>query len=549
MVAPYTVSGTIVDVHAQRAFRGRVHVNVFGHIERIEERDDVVESQFILPGLVDSHVHVESSMLMPSEFARAAVRHGVVAAVCDPHEIANVLGTDGIHYFIENGRQSKFKFFFGAPSCVPTAAFETSGATIDATDIAALLQEEDIHFLGELMNFPGVVHGDAEVLAKIAAAKAVGKPVDGHAPGLSGPDLKKYVAAGISTDHECVDVCEAEEKIALGMKILIREGSAAKNFNALYPLIRQFPSAVMLCTDDTHPDDLQVSYIDGLVRRGLAKDIHPFSMLQVASKNPVEHYRLPVGLLREGDAADFIVTDTLDEHFEVLQTYIAGRLVYDRGEVCLPRPTIEIKNNFHAQPVSVRDLEVTATGPNMRVIEVIDKELYTKSFVAPVKTVDGKAVADVGRDILKLVVLNRYESGVRPAVAFIRGFGLTQGALCSTVAHDSHNLIAVGTDDESIVKAMNVVIAAKGGIAVCTAQACHVMPLPIAGIISNQPIEEVASAYEALHREAKEVAGSPLTAPFMTLAFMSLIVIPELKLCDKGLFDVQQFNYTDLFCE
>ncbi|MDR1593210.1 MAG: amidohydrolase family protein [Prevotellaceae bacterium] len=329
ILTPYTITGYVVDVFEQRIYKGRLYVNVFGQIERIEEID-VCEERYIMPGFIDSHVHIESSMLMPSEFARAAVTHGVVATVSDPHEIANVLGVDGVEYFIENGRQSGFKFFFGAPSCVPAAPFETSGAKLGVDEVNALLRNEDIWYLSEMMNFPGVIAGDAEIMGKIEAAKRLNKPVDGHAPCLSGTSLEKYIAAGISTDHECMDICEAEEKISLGMKVLIREGSAVKNFDALYPLIDRYPSAVMLCTDDSHPDDLRNGYINKLVNKALAKGINFFNLLKAVAVNPVAHYGIPVGLLREGDSADFIITDSIKPEFKILQTYISGKLAYDR---------------------------------------------------------------------------------------------------------------------------------------------------------------------------------------------------------------------------
>jgi adenine deaminase len=548
ILTPYTITGYVVDVFNQRIFKGRVYVNVFGQIERIEETD-VCEERYIMPGFIDAHVHIESSMLMPSEFARAAVMHGVVATVSDPHEIANVLGVEGIEYFIENGRQSGFKFFFGAPSCVPAAPFETSGARLGVDEVDALLRKNDIWYLSEMMNFPGVIAGNADVMGKIETAKRLNKPVDGHAPCLSGAPLEKYIAAGISTDHECMDICEAEEKISLGMKILIREGSAAKNFDALYPLINRYPSSVMLCTDDSHPDDLRNGYIDKLVNKALAKGINFFNLLKAVAVNPVVHYGIPVGLLREGDSADFIITDSIEPGFKILQTYIAGKLAYDRvGEsVNLHRPTIEIKNNFHASPVAVEDIRVKALfDRNIRVIKVVDKELFTENIVMKPVVEGDEIVSSADSDILKIVVLNRYDSASKPVTGFIKGFGLKQGALAGTVAHDSHNLIAVGVDDSSIVKCINAVIEVSGGIAVCAGDVVDILPLPVAGIISDKNIDKVASDYERLNAKAKQM-GSSLTSPFMTLSFMALIVIPQLKICDKGLFDVNKFCYTDLF--
>jgi adenine deaminase len=549
ILMPYSITGYIVDAFDQRIYKGRIYVNVFGQIEQIEETD-VCEERYIMPGFIDSHVHVESSMLMPSEFARAAVTHGVVAAVSDPHEIANVLGVEGIEYFIDNGRQSGFKFFFGAPSCVPAAPFETSGACLGVDEIGYLLRKEDIWFLSEMMNFPGVVAGYPDVKAKIDAAKKMNKPIDGHAPCLSGRSLEKYVAAGISTDHECMDICEAEEKLSLGMKILIREGSAAKNFDALYSLINRYPSYVMLCTDDSHPDDLKKGYIDKLVNKALANGVNFFNLLKAAAVNPVLHYGIPTGLLRVGDYADFIITDSIEPEFRVLRTYIAGKLAYDRmgvGEsINLHRPKIEIKNNFHAAPFSIEDIRVESIERNIRVIKVVDKELFTDSIIVKPLVSGNEIVSSVDEDILKIVVLNRYIPDSKPVTGFVRGFGLKQGALASTVAHDSHNLIAVGADDGSIIKCINAVIEKNGGIAVCSGGIVDILPLPIAGIISDKSIDEVAADYDRINTKAKQI-GSSLTSPFMTLSFMALIVIPQLKICDKGLFDVNKFDYTDLF--
>jgi adenine deaminase len=552
ILSPYNITGFIVDVFNQQIFKGRIYVNVFGQIERIEETD-VCEERYIMPGFIDSHVHVESSMLMPSEFARSAVTHGVVATISDPHEIANVLGVEGIEYFIKNGSQSGFKFFFGAPSCVPAAPFETSGAHLGVDEIDSLLHNEYIWYLSEMMNFPGVIAGDPEVKAKIDAAKKMNKPIDGHAPCISGTSLEKYVAAGISTDHECMDICEAEEKLSLGMKILIREGSAAKNFDALYPLINQYPSSVMLCTDDSHPDDLKKGYIDKLVDKALSNGINFFNLLKAVAVNPVLHYGIPVGLLRAGDYADFIITDSIKPGFRVLETYISGKLVYDRvGEsINLHRPKIEIKNNFHAVPISIEDIRVESLNrdsKDIRVIGVIDKELFTENIIVKPAVSGNEIISSINDDILKIVVLNRYVSGSKPVVGFIKGFGLKQGALSSTVAHDSHNLIAVGADDESIVKCINAVIETKGGIAVCSDGVVDILPLPVAGIISDKGIDEVAADYSRINGKAKQI-GSTLTSPFMTLSFMALIVIPQLKICDKGLFDVSKFNYTGLFVE
>ncbi|MDR1055879.1 MAG: adenine deaminase [Prevotellaceae bacterium] len=543
LTAPYSISGNIVDIINKRIFSGTIYVNGLGDIERIEERD-VPELHYILPPFVDSHIHIESTMMVPSEYARVGVRHGVVTAICDPHEIANVMGEAGIQYMIENGKKTPFKFFFGAPSCVPAAPYETSGAVLNAAEIEKLMASADIYFLGEMMNFPDVINRNPEVMAKINAAKKYHKPIDGHAPGLRGEMIRRY-AAGISTDHECMTLAEAEEKLALGMKILIREGSAAKNFEALFPLIDKYPDLVMLCTDDTHPDDLQAGYINTLVKRALGKKLNLFNVLKAASINPVIHYKLPVGLLNVGDPADFIIVDNPDD-LNILQTFINGKIVYNKGEVEFLQAAIEPINNFQAAAIKTDDITVIKTRDKIQVIEIIDKELYTKALIVTPKVLDNKVVPDIENDILKIVVLNRYIADAKPAVGFVKNFGLKKGAICSTVAHDSHNIIAVGTDDKSIVKVINAVIGSKGGIVAFDGKDMQLMPLPVAGIMSDKSVGEVAGQYKVLHNMAKEM-GSQLTAPFMILAFMALIVIPELKICDKGLFDVVNFEPVDLF--
>jgi adenine deaminase len=547
LLSPYSVSGRIVDVVNRRIFSGRIYVNALGHIEKIAEEDNV-EERYLMPGFVDSHVHVESSMLMPSEFARAAVRSGAVAAMCDPHEIANVLGIDGLNYFMDNGRRSGFRFFFGAPSCVPATGVDTAGAIIDAAEVRRLIRRDDIWFLGEMMNFPGVVSGDMEVISKIDSARIALKPIDGHAPGLSGAALETYVRAGISTDHECFDLHEAEEKLSLGMKIQIREGSAAKNLNALLPLVDRYPEAVMLCTDDMHPDDLLDGYMATTVRKALAGGTDFFNVMRAVSLNPVAHYNVPVGLLRTGDHADFIITDSIGQNFNVLKTYIAGKEVFDSSEnaVRMPRPGIVPKNNFRARKYSAEDIRVEARGKMIKVIGLTDGEIVTRSLVESATIIDGFAVASPEKDILKIAVINRYRDKAKPATGFIKGFGLKQGALCTTVAHDSHNIIAVGIDDESIIRAVNAVVETSGGIAVYDGKDVDILPLPVAGILCAGNAEQTAASYKRLQNKAK-AAGATLSSPFMALAFMALVVIPHLKLHDRGLFNVDTFRFTELW--
>lgn len=537
------ISGQIIDIRARRIYAGEVVVEN-GKISAISELETAPE-QFILPGFIDAHVHIESSMLAPSRFAELAVKQGTVATVSDPHEIANVLGVEGVKFMIENGKTVPFHFFFGAPSCVPATPFETAGFSLSSTETAELMRNPDIWYLGEMMNFPGVVFDDPEVHAKIKASLDAGKPVDGHAPMLSGDQLKKYAAAGISTDHECTNINEAEEKIKLGMKILIREGSAARDFDMLYPLIDKYPNEVMLCTDDCHPDELMRGHINVKVKKAIERGMDLFNVLQVACINPVEHYNLPIGTLKSGDNADFIVVGSWRD-MDVQQVYISGEKVFDDGKVLIEsRPFIPI-NNFSRTKVLPSDFLVEAKGCKIKVIVAKDGELLTESAIAIAKAEDGNIVPDVENDILKITVLNRYDNS-KPAVAFIKGIGIKHGALACSIAHDSHNLIAVGTSDEAIAKALNKIIESKGGLAAVDSISSEHLALPLAGLMSDRKGEEVAALYHALNQKAAEM-GSPLRAPFMTLAFMALLVIPKLKLSDKGLFDGTTFSFTPL-CE
>ena len=537
------IKGRIIDIPKKRIYSGEITLQD-GKITNIKAMDHDVKT-YILPGFVDAHIHIESSMLIPSEFAKMAVVHGTVATVSDPHEIGNVLGIDGVKYMIENGKKVPFKFFFGAPSCVPATTFETAGATIDADGIRTLLEMEEVPYLAEMMNYPGVIFQDEMVMEKIKIAHELGKPVDGHAPGLRGEDIKKYVAAGISTDHECFTAEEALEKIKLGMKILIREGSAARNFEALIPLAKDYSDQMMLCSDDKHPDDLVLGHINELVARAIAKGHDLFDILKMVCINPVEHYQLPVGLLRIGDPADFILTDDL-ENFKIKATFINGVQVSEGAESKIESVASTIVNNFHTHPKQVEDFNLAAASETIRVIEAINGELVTNSFHTPTTIENGMAVSNPEKDILKMAVVNRYEDAP-PAIAFINGFQLKEGAIASCVGHDSHNIIAVGCDDASICQAVNAIIEHKGGIsAVCDGKT-SVLPLPIAGIMTNQDGKEVAAAYSQIDTCVKTQLGSQLRAPFMTLSFMALLVIPELKLSDKGLFDGKVFKFANLF--
>jgi adenine deaminase len=496
-----------------------------------------------MPGFVDAHIHIESTMVPPSEFARMAVCHGTVATVSDPHEIANVMGVEGIDYMIQSGKRGHFKFFFGAPSCVPATPFETSGAVLDAATVAELMGRDDIYYLSEMMNYPGVLADDPEVMKKLKAAQAHGKPIDGHAPMVTGDDIKKYIGAGISTDHECYNLDDAKEKLHLGMKILIREGSAAKNFDALIPLMTPYPEMLMFCSDDKHPNDLIKGHINLLVKRALQRGYKLMDVLRAASLNAIRHYHLEVGLLQLGDDADFIVVDN-PQDLNVMETYVKGRLVARQGQSCMPYRKEEACNRFHAVPIVADDLRVPSQDKNIKVISCMEGNLITNTIVATPKVVDGNMVSDTTRDILKIVVLNRYAPS-RPAVGFINHFGLKRGAIATSVAHDSHNIVAVGCTDEDIARAINMLVLTKGGMVACTETEFALLPLPVAGLMSLEEGTRVAEDYERVDRLAHEF-GCTLYSPFMTLSFMALLVIPELKLSDKGLFDVTQFQFTAL---
>lgn len=539
----FTVTGQFVDIENREIYPVELEV-VDKTIATIRKLQKPADLPFLLPGFIDAHVHVESSMLVPSEFARLAVCHGTVATISDPHEIANVCGMEGIRYMIENGNQVPFKFYFGAPSCVPATPFETAGAKITAEDINDLLQRSEIVYLAEMMNWPGTVNRDPEVMEKIALAKKYGKPIDGHAPGLKGELAKKYASAGISTDHECFTYEEAADKAKLGMKIAIREGSAAKNFEALIDIIDMFPELVMFCSDDKHPDNLVESHVNELVARAVAKGKDLFDVLRAACLTPIQHYNLKVGKLNVGDQADFILVEDL-KNFKVKATYIDGQKVAENGKSLIKGIKNPIINNFNALPKKPEDFRLRAKGNKVRIIEALDGQLITPTITGEIINKDGFATSNVSEDILKITVVNRYEDSA-PAVAFIKNFGLKKGAIASSVGHDSHNIIAVGIDDEAICKAVNLLIKEKGGVSAINGKKEMILPLPVGGIMSPEDGYKVAEAYTAIDKMSREM-GSKLKSPFMTLSFMALLVIPELKLSDKGLFDGNQFKFADVF--
>jgi len=544
------IISNIVDIFNKRVFGGAITIEdgIIKKIEPYQKNNVTSGSGYIMPGFVDAHVHIESSMLVPSEFARMAVIHGTVATVSDPHEIGNVLGISGVRYMINNGKKVLFKFYFGAPSCVPATNFETAGAEITPNDIRELFEKDGLKYLSEMMNYPGVLFNDPVVMEKIRIAHELNHPVDGHAPGLRGEDAKKYVSAGISTDHECYTLDEALEKLSYGMKILIREGSAAKNFEALHPIVSKFPEMVMFCSDDKHPNDLAEGHINKIAARAVAKGHDVFDVLRAACVNPVLHYGLEVGLVREGDPADFIIVEDLKD-FNVKAAYLNGNLVAQTGKTFIARVDSDVVNNFNTNKITPDDIAIEVeedSSQYIRVIEALDGQLITNEIHEPIMTLDAKVISNTDNDVLKMIVMQRYRPGIKPAIGFIRNFGLKKGAIASCVAHDSHNIIAVGVNDEDICNAVNAIVDGKGGVSVSFEGKTEVLPLPVAGIMANGDGWAVAEKYTRIDKLAKEL-GTTLNAPFMTLSFMALLVIPQLKLSDKGLFDGKTFKFVDLF--
>ncbi len=538
----FSIKANLIDLVNRTIYPAEVFIEdgKISNINRIKEK----LNNYVLPGFVDSHIHIESSMLTPVEFSRAVIIHGTVATVSDPHEIANVLGRKGIEYMLDNAKLTPLKILFGAPSCVPATDFESSGAKITSSDIAELLDMENIGYLSEMMNYPGVIYDDDEVLKKLSIAKYKNYPIDGHAPGVKGDDLKKYCESGISTDHECFTIEEAREKISHGMHIQIREGSGAKNFENLVPLLNEFPEKIMFCSDDLHPDDLLNGHINLLVKRAIQLGYDMFDVLRAAGYNGIQHYNLNVGLLRVGDPADFITVNSLED-WRVDSVCIDGVYCFEKGELRVAKVVAAAINKFEALEIKEKDIAILARAKTLKVIQVIDGELITKTKIVNNISLGEHVRSDIEEDILKIVVLNRYENSA-PAIGFINGFGLKKGAIASSIAHDSHNIICVGTSDYDITETINWIINNKGGIVAYNGNTFTGLPLPVAGIITNQTAEYAAEKYIKASDLAKEL-GSELKAPFMTLAFMTLLVIPELKLSDKGLFDGKNFAFTPLF--
>ncbi|AGA78262.1 adenine deaminase [Echinicola vietnamensis] len=541
-MSAFHIAGQLVNIPDQKISPVKMTIEN-GKITSVEPTESAPEL-YLMPGFIDAHVHVESSMLIPSEFARLAVVHGTVATVSDPHEIANVCGKKGVEYMIENGKRVNFNFYFGAPSCVPATPFETAGGEITAQDIDELLDRKEVRYLAEMMNWPGVINRDPAVMDKIALAAKHGKPVDGHAPGLKGLDAQNYISAGISTDHECFTEEEALAKLQHGMKIIVREGSAAKNFEALIDLIDDHAEHMMFCSDDKHPDNLVIGHINQLAARAVAKGKGLFKVLQAACLNPIAHYGMDVGQLRPGDPADFIICKDLKD-FQVTATYIKGQKVAENGRSLLPSVASSPINNFSTSAKHPDDFKLPAPTSRAKVIEAFDGQLITRECIEDIQVLEGYAEANVAKDVLKFAVVNRYQDTV-PSIAFIKNVGLKEGAIASSVGHDSHNILAVGVDNASITKAVNMIIKEKGGISAVSASKELILPLPIAGIMSAMDGYEVAKLYTQIDLLAKKM-GSKLDAPYMTLSFMALLVIPALKLSDKGLFDGTSFQFTSPF--
>ncbi|MCA1757381.1 MAG: adenine deaminase [Bacteroidales bacterium] len=537
------IKGKILDPLKRTIFDAIVTVQD-GIIKAIEQSDEDY-SDYIIPGYIDAHVHVESSMLIPSEFAAVAVKHGTIGVVADPHEIANVCGEEGINFMIDNGEDVPLEFLFGLPSCVPATHLESSGAVIDGFDTDRLLAEGRVGFLAEMMNFPGVLAGDKEVMMKLESARRLGMVIDGHAPGVKGKELINYISCGISTDHEAVTLEEATEKINRGMKILIREGSAARNLDALHFLVSTNPDKVMLCCDDIHPETLIKGHINLIVKKLLSLGHDIFDVFSAATVNPVNHYGIDVGLLQVGHRADFQVVSDLS-NLTVKEVYIKGKIVFGDNSVLFDMPLVKPVNSFNSSKVNSGRLRVIAEGNRMRVIRAYDGQLITVNEYIDVQK-GWEVKPDTGRDILKLVVKERYNDKAAVS-AFITGFGLKRGAFAGSVAHDSHNIIAVGCDDRSIAEAINMVVEMKGGLSVYDNGPVLKLELPVGGIMSDVPCGTIARKYEQMSDYVKEM-GSGLRAPFMTLSFMSLLVIPEIKLGDRGLFELSSFSFVDQFEE
>lgn len=562
----------MLDVITDSIYPARISVEggFFKEIVPIVINDDseLDISGIILPGFIDSHIHIESTMLTPAQFAKLAVRFGTTSVVCDPHEIVNVAGTDGIDFMIENSKSVPFNFYFSIPSCVPATCFETSGAILDSETIGELLKKDEAVALGEMMNFPGVINGDGEVLAKLEKAKELGKPIDGHAPLLSGKDLDKYIAEHISTDHECSNFAEAIEKKEKGMKIMVREGSSAKNMEALFDFsdrldywknhesFGKMPNEVLekrihlpifdfIVSDDKHTTDLIKGHLNESIKKAIDLEVSPISAIEMVTVNPSTHYNLNTGAIVKGMQADYVVVDNLND-LNILKTYVAGKCVFDGENVLFDVEETEFKNTFDVSKKESEDFEISCDEPSadVNVIRCFNGELITEAESATLETKNGFVQPDLEEDILKIAVVERY-GGNSIANGFITGFNLKKGAIASSVAHDSHNIVVVGTNSEDMANAVNCLIDNEGGFAIVDGDFEDSLALPIAGLMTNEDSHEVAEKLEKLHKTAADF-GCKLDSPFMTMSFMALLVIPAIKISDKGLFDCINFEFIDV---
>ncbi|WP_296892704.1 adenine deaminase [uncultured Methanobrevibacter sp.] len=562
----------ILDVVTDSIYPARIAIEdgIFKQVTpvTINEETSVDVPGIMLPGFIDSHIHIESCMITPAQFAKIAVRHGTTSVVCDPHEIANVLGIDGIEAMIENAKKVPFNFYFAAPSCVPATPFETSGATLDSSAIEYLLKKDEVVALAEMMNFPGVISGDEEVLRKLELARKYEKPIDGHAPLLSGKDLDKYLEQGISTDHECTNVVEAIEKKIKGMRIMVRDGSSAKNMEGLFNMdegkkmvenSERFsliyrdvfekklfsPVFDFIVSDDKHPDELVKGHLNLSIKKAISLGIDPFKAISMVTINPAYHYALDAGIIVEGARADFIVVDSLHD-LNVLKTYVGGECVFDGKNVLFDAPEMKSHNSINASKKTAADFDMHYDGDEceVNVIECFDGNLLTRKATAKLSVEDGIVQSDTSQDVLKIAVVERY-GGNTVANAFIKGFGLKKGAMASSVAHDSHNIIVVGCDSEAMARAVNRVIDDGGGISVVCDDFTDSLPLPIAGLMSNEDAFDVAGKWGELYEKTVDW-GCTLKFPFMTMAFMALLVLPSIKISDKGLFDGDSFEFMNV---
>lgn len=539
-----TIEGNLVDVFEEKIFPAIVKIKE-DKIYEIKKTNKEYE-RFILPSLIDAHIHIESSMLTPSRFSEVVSIHGTTSVISDPHEIANVLGIDGIKYMIKEAEASNVKIFYTAPSCVPATKFETSGAILGIKEIEKLMRLEKIVGLGEVMNFPGVINGDKEIMKKIEIAKKYNKPIDGHCPGLSGKKLKKYISAGISTDHECTSLKEAEEKLKLGMKIMIREGSSAKNMEDLIEIAKENDEC-FLVSDDKHLEDLIKGHVNFLLKRAVELGVDPIKAIKMVSLNPALHYKLPVGLLRIGDPADIVVVNDL-KNFNVIENWIDGKLIARKGKLLRRcKKKIKIKNSFRLKKIEPKRFEIKTNKKEnikIRVIKVIENQIITKSETVILK----KLSSDIKKDILKIAVVERYGHN-RIGIGFVKGFCLKAGAIASSIAHDSHNIIVVGTNDKDMSYAVNYIRKIRGGIAVVkNKKIIGKIELPVAGLMSNKSSGYVIKKLKDIHEKIRKL-GCNLKSPLMHLSFLALLVIPELKISDYGLFDVNRFEFVDLIDE